>query len=76
MVEQELSPVFHCTCELCSHRWDTLKVPSRCAGCKSPYWNRGNPEPIVLDIETGEVDPPERELISFDDIMNWKPKGK
>lgn len=30
--------VYHPRCERCGHTWDTLKVPIRCAGCKSPYW--------------------------------------
>lgn len=31
--------VYHPRCERCGHKWDTLKVPIRCAKCKSPYWN-------------------------------------
>lgn len=31
--------VYHPRCERCGYKWDTLKLPLRCAKCKSPYWN-------------------------------------
>lgn len=30
--------IYTCTCERCGHKWESLKLPSRCAGCASPYW--------------------------------------
>jgi hypothetical protein len=32
--------VYRCKCERCGHAWIAMKPPLRCAGCKSPYWDR------------------------------------
>jgi len=31
---------YQCTCEVCRHTWESPQIPTRCAKCKSPYWNR------------------------------------
>lgn len=32
--------MLQCTCDSCEHKWETDKVPQRCAKCKIRTWNR------------------------------------
>ena len=41
-IERETIEVCVCAVKRCGHRWPKRgeELPARCAGCKSPYWNR------------------------------------
>jgi hypothetical protein len=72
MVKEEQVLVYKCTCFFCGHKWRAWELPLRCASCKRPGWNKDKPKvetppPLVVEVEI-----PERELISIEDILNWR----
>ena len=85
MVKEEQVLVYKCVCDFCGHNWRSWSLPLRCSSCKRPGWNRDrsraetkplyNDKGTVIGIEQTWTEPlPDRELISIDDIMSWKPK--
>ena len=39
MLEKEMREVNKCQCNLCTWRWDSLVVTSKCPSCRSREWN-------------------------------------
>lgn len=81
MVSEEQVLVYNCRCRFCNHGWRSFSIPDRCAGCKRPGWNKDDSRAETKPKEGVDVAPlysedypPERELISLDDILNWEPK--
>jgi primosomal protein N' len=45
-------------CDVCGHRWlsETVKVPTRCAKCKSSKWNASGPGATDQGQKLGDED--------------------
>lgn len=57
MIELITGTIKHCTCDLCSYDWETIRVrnPTICPKCRSRQWNgekalRGRPKNIAITM--------------------------